>query len=438
MRFFVSSGATLAGIVTLLAFTSCGDSGGSDEISECLASECGTVREGYAKGQLLAPNMDPIAGARVWTSEGSSSNDEVDESCFPAPSQAKSSDCTDSAGVFELKCDGGELEFQYVAGGVSGTLSFQCGDVPQKVRIRESAAAQLAVITGEFDRMQDVLAKLGFGVVDESGNLSQGTEYFSIYRDSDLDSLAGYKSAADLLTDPAEMERYRLIFINCGEHNPEDPNSLPIEDLLKQKAVRDNIRRYVDWGGKIYVTDQSYDFLEAAFPEFIDFLGSDGTSANSIEASNVAETGEAGLTVTASVNDELLGEWLDARLVNSGVPVYDEKDACSTKDADNVNAVMGARQADGTLLVGDFGSGWAVAEGVHNGKDVKVWMDGQATFYPDDSGIPVKQDVPLVMTFEFGDEGGRVLFTSYHTSATCSSQGFWPQERVLQYLLFAI
>jgi hypothetical protein len=39
--------------------------------------------------------------------------------------------------------------------------------------------------------------------------------------------------------------------------------------------------------------------------------------------------------------------------------------------------------------------------------------------------------VPLVITFELGDQGGRVLFTSYHTSEACPSTGFWPQERVL-------
>lgn len=437
MRFFVSLATTLTGILALLAFASCGDGGGSDDISECPEIECGTARQGYARGQLLAPNMDPIAGARVWTAQGPISNDEPDTSCFPAPGAATSSDCTSSEGVFELRCDGGDLEFQYIAGGVSGTLSFKCGDTPQKVRIRESAAESLAVVTGEFDRMQDVLAKLGFGMVGEDGRLSITTENFSLYRGggSDDGDLANdpslYKPAEALLTNLEEMGKYRLIFINCGEDSAESPTAT--ERLLSRQDVRSNLRQYVNLGGKIYVTDKSYDFLEAAFPEFVDFLGDD-------EKRNAAEKGEAResetepLTVDAEVHDELLADWLDLMPVNRGLV-----DDCSTKDSKaNVNAVTGARQEDGTLLVGDFASGWAVAEGVESGKDVKVWMDGEAVFYTDDSGIPVRQNVPLVVTFEFGTNGGRVLFTSYHTSAGCSSTGFWPQERVLQYLLFAI
>jgi hypothetical protein len=165
----------------------------------------------------------------------------------------------------------------------------------------------------------------------------------------------------------------------------------------------------------------------------VDFLGDD-EKRNAAEKGEALESAETPLTVDAEVHDELLAAWLDLMPVNRGLV-----DDCSTKDSKaNVNAVTGARQEDGTLMVGDFASGWAVAEGAESGKDVKVWMDGEAVFYPDDSGIPVRQNVPLVVTFEFGTNGGRVLFTSYHTSAGCSSTGFWPQERVLQYLLFAI
>lgn len=45
---------------------------------------------------------------------------------------------------------------------------------------------------------------------------------------------------------------------------------------------------------------------------------------------------------------------------------------------------------------------------------------------------------PLTVTFDVGTQGGRVLYTSYHTASACPTTGFWPQERVLEYLIFEL
>ena len=61
-------------------------------------------------------------------------------------------------------------------------------------------------------------------------------------------------------------------------------------------------------GGRLYVSDLAYDFVEQAFPGYIDFEGSAGTSAASAEVPNVAELGISGITSDATL-DPALQAW---------------------------------------------------------------------------------------------------------------------------------
>ena len=108
--------------------------------------------------------------------------------------------------------------------------------------------------------MEDVLAKLGFGEVNEWGVLVPGTETFDLYNRDQL---------AAVLADLAQMQQYDLIFLNCGA------DEFPL--WTDRAAAATKVRAYVEGGGRLYVTDLAYDYVEQAFPAAIDFIGSDRT-----------------------------------------------------------------------------------------------------------------------------------------------------------------
>ena len=155
-----------------------------------------------------------------------------------------------------------------------------------------------------------------------------------------------------LLTDPGRLMDYDIVFLNCGINE---------RWLQQESAVADSLRQYVAAGGSIYASDWAYSFVEAAFPEQIDFFGSDGQ--------------------------------LGSAYVGSPGPVE-----ATVLDAD-MKAVLGS----GTASLSYDLDAWAVitdtsAEVLLRG-DVQAWGAGQ------------QQGVPLAVQI---DDGGRVIYTTFH------------------------
>ncbi len=103
------------------------------------------------------------------------------------------------------------------------------------------------------------------------------------------------------LTDIENMRRYDLVFFNGGhiekgilwDSNP--ANETPAK-------VVSNLQQYVQEGGSVYATDWSYDVLEVAWPDRIDWLGDD-------RIRDAAQLGEYD-NVAAAVTDESLSSFL--------------------------------------------------------------------------------------------------------------------------------
>lgn len=279
----------------------------------------------------------------------------------------------------------------------------------------EFDAADMAVVTGSFDEIENVLAKLGFGTVDEVGLLDEDKPY-----DFDLiDGVFDSTELEELLSSVDNMNAYDIIFFNCG-NNFED-------DLLSDANVLANIQEYVDGGGKLYVTDWSYDFVEQSFPSFMDFLNG-GSTATLAETKGDAEEGTSGISSDATVNDVFMAEWLDGVTVNTGSI---DVECSALASVDDINGTIGARNDDGTVTIADFLAAWAVMSDPHTGESPTIWISGPIEF----SGGS-DMDAPLTVT---KDQGlGRILYSSYHTAHSCPTIGFWPQERILQYLVFKL
>jgi hypothetical protein len=216
-----------------------------------------------------------------------------------------------------------------------------------------------------------------------------------------------------LLRDPARMKGYNIIFINCTEN--------VFEDLLADASVRTNVLDYVAAGGRLYVTDWSYDYIEQieSFSSVIDF--EPGASGATPEPANAAAIGSGGEVIQARVLDEKLAEWLRAVEARTGDEVITPAN---------------------TVLIEDFLIQWVEQFGVAQNEQSKVWIAGT---------IGGMNDRPLTVTYDY-DQCGRWLYSSYHTAgrglsgwdgvtpfpAYCTASGLTAQDRVLEYLILHV
>lgn len=267
---------------------------------------------------------------------------------------------------------------------------------------------KIAVATGDYDIMECVLLKLGL----EVGTFDlYDAEYGGFGTPS---TLPGFDT---LLNDAAMMKSYNIIFINCTSNT--------WENLLSSATVRGNIEDYVASGGRLYVTDWSYDFVEQIEPwsPLIDF--GPGSSGGTPEPMDEAAIGDDGITTEATVLDPGLAQWLGAVEARTGEEII---------------------SASNQVHIEDFLSGWVMQYMVpaNTQNNTMVWLTGQVT------GSGLSGELPLTTTFDY-ETCGRVLYSSYHTRgrdgigfdttfpAYCpTGEPLTPQERVLEYLILHI
>ncbi len=424
-------------------------------------------------GSALAANgTDPISGATVFI-RGSGAALTVgsksivtttcsagEVTCPDAPEGSCAVVCSCADGTYVLdtsECPADSDTIEYCKGSFCGSASLDCADTPDTCTADivgstvSGSTANIAVVTGAFDEIENVLAKLGFSSVDASGRLDlEAPRSFDIYLGGgslDFDPLAsGLPSSSELFGDLSKMQEYDIIFINCG--TDEEPAALTLQALVAEvgkeaahalyhtaglKAVSAGlaarIRSYVEGGGTIFATDLAYDFVEQSIPEFMDFED-DGTDPAVAETADIAEQGNGGIVTDATVLDGTMKAFLgaiDANTIDSAsAPGFD----CATTPSPNGPPTTSLLDS-GDIRIGDFLGGWGVMDQKHTGAgaDTFVWIEGEVDF-----GGMTGIVRPLTASKRVGD--GCVLYSSYHTSHSCESTGFWPQERVLQYLVF--
>ncbi len=377
-------------------------------------------------GIILAPDgSTPIAGATVYvpesiTSSTKRSSDLNAVDCSEPDEAYIVYTCTNYDGSFELnisqvsepsftlRISKGSFKKDYIID--LNTTDNNLGNLTLPSDPAEGAG-NFALVTGNYDRMQDILAKLGMGEINSFYELELGTEMFDLYNgDNSLGS--EYPEfpeifGTDLLTGNPKINNYDIVFINCG-------NNYEYE-ILGDADKKSILRQYVNNGGKLYITDLSYDFVEQVFPEYVDFYGSDEVSEPEPEEMDMAEIGDYGITSNATINDNQLVSWLNTVSCQGG----------SCLNSNNTAHIAG------------FLPGWALINGAHPAKtsDVKIWITGPVSWYDWSIGEG-SGSKPLTISFNFGL--GKVLYTSYHTEEENPSSGFWPQERILQYFVFEL
>ncbi|RMH41738.1 MAG: hypothetical protein D6689_10170 [Deltaproteobacteria bacterium] len=297
---------------------------------------------------------------------------------------------------------------------------------------------RIAIASGFWDQIEDILGKMGLGEVDASGTFvpASAAGVFDVYSNGgaiDHVAIAPLETLFNM-TD-MRMMNYHIIFIPCSQQTFSGGAGLagaPPETLTA-------IREFVKAGGKLYVTDWSGEWADNIFPEQITLKGDTDTPASAwdptTETWNTALFGDAdGFSTTeaqhARAVDEGLNQWLDGQrgpLVQGGGS-YAE----GTIDADNfaIEGKFDFIERLTTVQVGMDDEGLPVFD------EPKAWVIG------DEDGTPATCTgtgdgcSPFTVTFEPAG-CGRVLYSTYHT-ADNPHVGLVPQERVLLYLIMEI
>ena len=361
-----------------------GDAGTPDpagEFAEAGGSPLAPV--GHLRGTVLAPNGKmPIAGAVLYLTATKPE---------PAPEKVFCDACvhlsastpyalSDNKGAFDLLPT--TLGKQYLVlqkGGfrrvreinvVKGDamLAAPLTTLPTRTYLDVGdEVPRMTVVHGQYDEIEASLHKLG---IDPAA--------IEI-----VESALIGKAATAFLTDKAKVDARHIVFLPCGDFTQPPPNT----DLSSDPTIQENLRSFVDAGGRLYVTDWHYDFIANTFPGYISWNG--GGSAPCSGCDRTA------YDASAELDDPALAAWMTAQ----SLPTFTLQRNYTTIASVNPVETTDSTGAPATVTP-------------------HVWVSGA-------KGGAKKQ--PATVSFEHGC--GRVLFSSYHTEPF--SNELTPQERAL-------
>jgi hypothetical protein len=240
-----------------------------------------------------------------------------------------------------------------------------------------SADIPIAVVSGDFDAVQKVMKRLHFANI----TIFKGHEDFNEVDDLQLNRDGSW--SGQLLDGPnPEIFNYKIAMFNSGV-NEDDLG--PYGSAQYTRRIQ-TLRRFVDEGGFVYVSDWAYDLIAGGFGSPLVFRGS--------ALPNTAQQGLNG-HYQATITD------------------------------DNLATVLGTSRVDVNMRVPQ----WAVVQAVQ--ADVKVYA--KATIKVPPEGAPeVLEDVPLLMSFNLGK--GSVVFSSFQTKDQMSEE----IDQMMEYLIFEL
>ncbi len=413
---------------------------------------CGAGQQTVVHGRVTFPNGTlPVAGALVYVQATGAA---------PPAHSGQCGECVDATGLLAHAITNADGSFELtnvpagahslvvekgkfrrstplmVAACTVNTVPDDAARLPRTTA--EGTLPHIAVVTGAWDQMQSVIEKLGlaagsFDVFDEGG--------------------ATGRTGAMLFHDPAMLNGYDIVFVNCGSDVGQGV-------LESDPTVRNNTKAFVEQGGRIYVTDLAYNLIEQTFPQAVDYTGSSGDGLSSMaETPRIAEQGGS-VEGQGTVMDPGLGAWLvaaGATTTPQSIPISTSYSGFAVME--RVDPMRGRTWVEGSIVAGwdadNPGPGWD--DGYDDGWGGDDWGDGgdDGPIYAGYSGVgaygnPPQQSAgppsgtrlgtkPLTITFEQGC--GRALYTSYHTVEETSGStaiNLSPQEMVLAYLVLEI
>jgi hypothetical protein len=384
---------------------------GGDNNDDCGEGDL-PVTDAVLEGTVYAPNMEiPISGALVYL---------TDEPVEPVPDGVYCAECveldcdvhfvlTEPDGSFSLPAQSGSGQQLVVQKGqFLHVVDFNVSEGTNAVPANQSnlpgqwnpAAGmwipRIAVYETSPDKVYNVLAKFGLGQVDAGGNLVPGSEQFTLIPDSNdqgafMDSLAG-------------MNQYHIIFVPCAA------TKFWLGAPTVPGARAQNVRDYVEAGGKWYVTDHSNEYIAEPFPTYQDFHNPGAPDL------------QPAYDVSGEVVDPGLLAWLNAlpdplKNIGGGAPTLLTLPSIilelNYSGIDAVHEVLVETEDGETVNVGHH-----------------TWVEGPCTSCSDAASIR-----PMAISGQYGC--GRMMYSTFENSSV-AHQGMTPQELVLMYMILEI
>ena len=258
---------------------------------------------------------------------------------------------------------------------------------------------KMAIALGAWDPIEMVLARIGLeakvtvgGLLPKARVLSKDATGFAIYGLHDFGETSPYPSPDKLLSDPAEISKYHIVFVPCSGGSDLGGGTGPKCTGVYSGATKTTMDNYVKAGGRVYVSDWSYEYVRQNFPGFMDWKGGTSTIGSACE--------DGGGEEAATIEDTGLAAWLAAQ----------GKSLSSVKDA--WTHVLGVKTVDDLDV-----------DGKPAKSTPKVWVKA--------AGLPASTS--------FEHSCGRVLYTTYHTQPTAeASAPLEPQALALLYLILEV
>jgi hypothetical protein len=344
----------------------------------------GTRKSGVAvslSGTVYAPNGTLVmANTLVYVTS---------EKPAPIPEGAYCDECVTLApGSFALSASDGKFEI---------TTELAAGDawvVVQKGQFRRVRKVKIEEEGGELDLDKEMLTLPGRSAPEDGDDIPRmvvvkdSRDYDKI--DQSLKKLGitefDIENDRSLLDDEENLMKYHVVFIPCG--NEADPHAT-------SETSKTNLQNFVARGGKLYVTDYSYEFVRQPFPGFVTWED---------ETETIGSATGSEWDAPATPNDDGLAEWLAA--------TGDQ----SFEVVGNWTTIASVNTTPGTDAKG-------------NAVDIepKVWVYGEKG----------GQSYPTTISFE--NQCGRVLFSTYHTESSFGGTSkLLAQEKALLYVLLEV
>ncbi|MGD9210594.1 MAG: hypothetical protein PVI90_07450 [Desulfobacteraceae bacterium] len=425
-------------------------------------------------GTVYSANGDPMAGVTIYIPKADVSIQAVQPTrtytqsltasdgttCEdpPSPDNSLTATCTGADGTFDmdtLNVTDNPDQIIFQKGSLRLVQDLSCTSDPCKLTpstttfTKSASWPEIAVVSGQYSRIENLLAKLAdndvnnsfngaYGRIDEqTGVFVYGSEFGSnltlidgtgsLYPSENTnmlsyDSWESYFDGTNLLVINGSPV-FDIIFINSGNEFEFDILEDPEQVALLQK--------YVNAGGRLYVTDISYDFIEQLFPQVMRFEGelNDPKTPGTLD---MAQIGMNYISFNGAVRDDGLASWLQNVSVNrhdDQTPGNPDEDCYNL--VDEYEQITGALTSDDLIPLGNFLSNWAEMIGNHPGENSKIWISAG-----DDVVIDRLINRPLTISRTIGSNGGMVIYSSFNPADACPTNTFWPQERVLQYLIY--
>ncbi|GAC1362750.1 MAG: hypothetical protein NVSMB47_14770 [Polyangiales bacterium] len=202
------------------------------------------------------------------------------------------------------------------------------------------------------------------------------------------------------------MNGYNLLFLSCA------PGVWSSYTSADQATITTNLKAWVDAGGRLIATDQSYDYVSQPWPDDIAWQGpagppwAAGTTSGGGANVGLSPTSPA-TSYSATIDDTPLSDWLK---------------------------LVGVTTAP-TVDISGWLNHWSVQKSLPT-TSTQI-AHGTVSYQYPSTAAATSEALPLTSEF-VKNKCGRVIYSSYHTLSGVSAGSLTAQERILEYLMLEV